>query len=251
MAGETAAALAAASIVYREAGNTADADVCLQHAQQLFDFADQHRASYTGAITDAAGFYQSHSGYSDELIWAAAWIAKATGEQTHIDRAVTFYNDLNGNTNPGLPGFSWDNKYLGAQILMHDITGDSSYGTTATSNFGSLLASATFTPAGFMHLDNWGSARYVSNAAYLVMQAKSQGVDLLGNGFPETFATNTIDYLKGANPLGMSYIIGYGANFPQQPHHRGSSCPASGACGWTEKDSADPNPMVIFINYKL
>ena len=33
-------------------------------------------------------------------------------------------------------------------------------------------------------------------------------------------------------------------SYPQQPHHRGSSCPASGTCDWNTFNSADPNPMV-------
>ena len=54
-----------------------------------------------------------------------------------------------------------------------------------------------------------------------------------------------VDYLKGANPLGMSYIVGFTNSYPQQPHHRGSSCPASGNCDWNNFNSADANPMVF------
>ena len=34
---------------------------------------------YTNAISDAGGFYNSWSGYEDELMWSAAWMALATG----------------------------------------------------------------------------------------------------------------------------------------------------------------------------
>lgn len=32
-----------------------------------------------------------------------------------------------------------------------------------------------------------------------------------------------VDYILGDNPLGMSYMVGYGAKFPERIHHRGSS----------------------------
>jgi hypothetical protein len=37
-------------------------------------------------------------------------------------------------------------------------------------------------------------------------------------------------YILGDNPLGMSYLVGYGATYPLQPQHRSASC--------------DPNPAV-------
>ena len=79
LAGETAAALASSAIYFTRRGDTAYADQLLTHARSLFQFADQSRGVYTDAIPNAAGFYQSWSGYEDELMWAAAWMAKATG----------------------------------------------------------------------------------------------------------------------------------------------------------------------------
>jgi len=35
-----------------------------------------------------------------------------------------------------------------------------------------------------------------------------------------------VDYILGSNPLGMSYMVGYGPKFPQRIHHRGSSLPS-------------------------
>lgn len=35
-----------------------------------------------------------------------------------------------------------------------------------------------------------------------------------------------MDYILGDNPLGMSYMVGYGARYPQRIHHRGSSLPS-------------------------
>lgn len=62
----------------------------------------------------------------------------------------------------------------------------------------------------------------------------------------KNYFKSIIDYLKGENPLGMSYIVGFSNTYPQQPHHRGSSCPASGTCDWNTFNSADPNPMILY-----
>jgi hypothetical protein len=35
-----------------------------------------------------------------------------------------------------------------------------------------------------------------------------------------------VDYILGDNPLGMSYMVGYGPRYPLRIHHRGSSLPS-------------------------
>jgi endoglucanase len=35
-----------------------------------------------------------------------------------------------------------------------------------------------------------------------------------------------VDYVLGNNPLGMSYMVGYGQKYPQKIHHRGSTLPS-------------------------
>ena len=46
----------------------------LSHARELFDFADKYRGKYSDAIPNAQTFYNSWSGYNDELIWGSAWV---------------------------------------------------------------------------------------------------------------------------------------------------------------------------------
>ena len=58
LAGETAAALAAASIFYNNIGETAMADEALSHARELFDFANNYRGKYSDSIPNAASFYK-------------------------------------------------------------------------------------------------------------------------------------------------------------------------------------------------
>ena len=58
LAGETAAALAASSIFYKNIGETQMARDTLQHARELFDLANNYRGKYTNAIPNAQSFYK-------------------------------------------------------------------------------------------------------------------------------------------------------------------------------------------------
>lgn len=62
-----------------------------------------------------------------------------------------------------------------------------------------------------------------------------------------------VDYILGSNPLGMSYMVGYGDKFPQKIHHRASSLPSMDNhpdhidCkgGTPYFQSQDPNPNLL------
>ena len=79
LAGEAAAALAASSMVFK----TERPDVLRQlltQAKPLYSFADTYRGKYDKCITAAQGYYNSCSGYWDELVWGAIWLYRATGD---------------------------------------------------------------------------------------------------------------------------------------------------------------------------
>lgn len=62
-----------------------------------------------------------------------------------------------------------------------------------------------------------------------------------------------MDYVLGDNPLKMSYMVGYGPQYPLRIHHRGSSLPSIAAhpakieCsyGFSIMNSQSPNPNVL------
>merc|ERR1719378_1918927 len=236
LAGETASALAASSIWYRMLGESDYADECLQHAKVLFDFADKYRGKYTDTIP-AGGFYESWSGYNDEIVWSAAWIAKATGEQSDIDKAEALWNEFGGgNANPS--EVSWDDKWAMTFLLMYDITGKDEYKSKADDFLNYLLGLET-TNLGLVWIGSseWGSLRYAGNFAMFAMQAGYYGLQ------PEAafkFAEQQMNYVLG--DAGHSYVCGFGSNPPKRPHHRAASCPGPGqACGWDFYYSGDEN----------
>ena len=113
--------------------------------------------------------FSSSYDYNDELAWGAAWLYKATGEQSYLDTAKEIVNS-NYMCDYSNLWFGWDNKLAGIQVLMYDITGqDPSYEKCVT-NFLSSLDSATYTPKGLIFVDNWGSNRHAGNNAHLCAQ---------------------------------------------------------------------------------
>jgi len=115
LAGETAAALAAASIVFRRS-NPHYSHLLLHHAQQLFEFGDRYRGTYDSSIAEVRSYYASVSGYRDELLWAALWLHRATGRAEYLDYAAAMADEFGG-VGWAMTEFSWDVKYAGVQVL--------------------------------------------------------------------------------------------------------------------------------------
>jgi endoglucanase len=50
----------------------------------------------------------------DELVWAAAWLYRATNDTTYLNTAESLYNEFGlGSANGGL---DWDGKVSGVQV---------------------------------------------------------------------------------------------------------------------------------------
>lgn len=122
---------------------------------QLFEFADKYRGKYDSSISVAQKYYRSVSGYAvrnytfnlllftylslfinlisilvlsfvnfwiveyeqDELLWAAAWLYKATNEQYYLNYLGDNGDNLGG-TGWAMTEFGWDVKYAGVQTLV-------------------------------------------------------------------------------------------------------------------------------------
>ena len=84
VAAETAACLAAASLVFKDE-DSEYSQTLLKHAIEIYDFADQFRGDYTMTVP-ATAFYNSFSGYKDELAWGAMWLYKVTGDEKYYEK---------------------------------------------------------------------------------------------------------------------------------------------------------------------
>ncbi|KAI3441693.1 Endoglucanase [Psidium guajava] len=279
IAGETAAAMAAASIVFRET-NPHYSHLLLHHARQLFEFGDKRRGKYDASVAAAKGYYPSVSGYNDELLWAALWLYKATGSVGYLAYAMDNAVSLGGIT-WAIAEFSWDIKFAGVQILASMLLMDDGakhephrrilerYRSKAEHYLCACLnknnaTNVRRTPAGLLYVRKWNNMQYVSGAAFLLsaysdhLRAANQTLGCSGERVSPRellrLAKSQVDYILGDNPRGASYLVGYGDKYPLRVHHRGASIPpyrkskefigcTQGYDNWFGR--RDPNPNVL------
>uniref|UniRef100_A0ACD5TZZ0 Uncharacterized protein n=2 Tax=Avena sativa TaxID=4498 RepID=A0ACD5TZZ0_AVESA len=279
LAAEMAAALAAASIVFKD--DRAYSRKLLHGATTVWNFASDRAGStsYSPPGSDASEFYNS-TRYYDELLWGGSWMYLATGNSSYLHRVID--SNLAKQAGAFSAGkdhgvFSWDNKLPGAQLLMSRLWLFLSPGypyedmlrtfQSQTSiimcSYLPVFKSFNRTKGGLIQLNHGmpQPLQYVANAAFLAsvysdyLEAADTpgwncGPDFYSVDVLRSFATTQIEYILGENPLKMSYVVGYGENFPKRVHHRGASIPKKGGdrgCtgGWRWRDSKAPNPNVI------
>ncbi len=233
LAGETAAALAALSMVFKD--DAVYSARLLSHARDLYTFADTYRGKYSDCITDAVAFYNSWSGYNDELVWSAAWMHKATGEQIYLNNARAAYENLSTEAQSEEKSYkwthAWDDKAYGSYVLMATLTDDPEYKADAERYLDFWTTGyngdrVDYTPGGQAQLSQWGSNRYSANTAFVALvysdylKAKEPSNSRISTYYD--FAVGQIEYIMGDNPNGIPYQIGYNENSPKNPHHRGA-----------------------------
>ncbi|KAG7165866.1 Endoglucanase E-4-like 17, partial [Homarus americanus] len=244
LACETAAALAAASIIFKKDDPDYSAEM-LEVAKELYAFGDEYRLEYHKSITDAADFYRSWSGYGDELLWGALWLYRATGDDTYLTKAQEAWDEFN--LAEDALQFSWDDKKAGAYALGSMVDPDNTMYADALKAFLEYLKNdATYTPGGLIFLDPWGSNRHAGNVAFLSLWAAKYG-DPADADANREWAEGQIGYILG--DFGHSFVVGFGVDPPSHPHHRSSSCPIPpDTCflnSWGQNQPG-PNPHTLY-----
>ncbi|KAK4707831.1 hypothetical protein R3W88_028756 [Solanum pinnatisectum] len=259
LAGEMAAALAAASIVFRD--NKQYSRKLVKGAETLFDFARDlgKRTSYCRGNPYIEPFYNS-TNYFDEHMWGSAWLYYATGNKTYMSLATNPVLSKNTKARFMIPDLSVMRIFLNPGYPYEEML--SSYHNITGLTMCSYLQRFqvfNFTKGGLIQLNHGRGQplQYVANAAFLA----SLFVDYLNaTGVPgwycgpffitleelRSFATFQMNYILGENPLKMSYLVGYGDKFPNHVHHRGASIPTgktkySCTGGWRWRDTKNPN----------
>ncbi|CAL0333008.1 unnamed protein product [Lupinus luteus] len=246
VAAETAAALAASSLVFKDSDPTYSS-ILLQTAIQVFNFADNYRGSYSDSLNSVVcPFYCSYSGYHDELLWGASWIYKASGDSSYIQ-----YIRSNGHTlgaDDDVYSFSWDDKRAGNKILLSkEFLVENSeefelYKAHADNFICSLISGtpafqAQYTPGGLLYKGSESNLQYVTTTSFLLLtyakylnsnqqNVVSCGTTTLTRHNIISLARTQVDYILGKNPTNMSYMVGFGDKYPKHIHHRGSSMPS-------------------------
>ncbi|PSN33998.1 Endoglucanase E-4 [Blattella germanica] len=215
LAAETAAALAAASLVFKTA-NPSYSSTLLTHAKQL------------------------SGSYNDELVWGAIWLYKATGDQAYLTKAEQYYDQFELLEWDGR--FDWDSKISGVEVLLGQITKNSKYTNKVKGYCDWMVNNQQKTSKGLIYIDTWGTLRHAANVAFICLEAASAGIN---TSQYRSFAQKQINYMLG--DAGRSYVVGYGNNPPSHEQHRSSSCPdAPATCDWNTYNGGQPNAHVLY-----
>ncbi|CAI9101447.1 OLC1v1038777C1 [Oldenlandia corymbosa var. corymbosa] len=275
LSAEMAAALASASIVFKD--DKAYSQKLVHGAKTLYKFSREQRGRYSAGM-DAEKFYNSTM-YWDEFIWGASWLYYATGNSTYLTLATTpglakHAGAFWGGPNYGV--FNWDNKLPGAQVLLSRMRLFLSPGypyeeilrtfhnqtSIVMCSYLPYFTSFNRTRGGLIQLNHGDPQplQHAVNAAFLAalfsdyLEAADTPGWYCGPNFYSTdvlrkFAQTQISYVLGKNPRKMSYLVGFGNRYPKHVHHRGASIPKGSrpSCtgGYKYRDSSKPNPNVL------
>ncbi|KAL2928197.1 Endoglucanase 24 [Bienertia sinuspersici] len=242
VAGETAAALAAASMAFRSA-DPGYSETLLRNAITTFKFADNYRGAYSDNANVRGGvcpFYCDFDGYQDELLWGAAWLRRATKDSTYLNYVASNAHTLGAD----------DNINEFADSFMCTLIPE-------TSSF-----HIEYTPGGLIYRPGGSNLQHATTISFLLLVYANYldktsttvncGALSVGPATLRRIAQRQVNYILGENPIGMSYMVGYSLKYPQRIHHRGSSLPSIKdhpqpiACkeGSIYYNSTRPNPNV-------
>jgi len=212
----------------------------LKAAEAAWRWAQRHpTTTYRQPPDIATGKYDDEV-LDDEFSWAASELYIATGKDEYRPRALAAAPAVQR-----APGWNevrplgWISLAQQRARLPHPGDADAARRQILAAA-DTLLAHRQASPVR-LALDTsdfvWGSNAVALNQAMMLVQAyritnKSDYLDA---------AQSALDYTLGRNPLGMSYVTGFGARSPMHPHHRPSVADgiAAPVPGWLV---GGPNP---------
>ncbi|RDV25651.1 cellulase [Alteromonas aestuariivivens] len=210
-----AAVFAMASRLYPE-----HAQAYLASAQMAWQWANRFPDTEFRNPEDVATGEYGDQTFSDEFGWAAAELYLATQDIRYLNRFLSY--------NLTLSTPSWfDTASLAYISLLSD--GHELLSTTIYDQLSRALMeyaadaaresdSSSFAVAMQERDFVWGSNSVALNKAMLVWKAWQ----LSGIGQYRQVSLGLLDYILGRNPLGMSFVTGFGQISPMKIHHRPS-----------------------------
>jgi endoglucanase len=218
----TAATLNLAAVAAQCARVFASADAafasrCRTAAESAFAAAQAHPAMYASATDNVGGGDYADSNVTDELYWAAAELYITTGSSNYLQV-------VKGSTHFGeVAGFNWQSVAgLGTISLAVLPSGLAAGDLAAVRQAVVGAAGGVLTNIGASGYGSpltsyyWGSNSAILNDGIVLALA----YDLTGDARYATGATSTMDYVLGRNPLGESFVTGYGVHPFVNAHHR-------------------------------
>lgn len=113
------------------------------------------------------GLVYTSTAYRDDLAWAAAWIALASGERSYADEAAGWLADAWKTETERWYYYvsNWNNMAWNAQLLLARVTGDAKLvaGTRAFLDGWRRGSAVNVTKGGLAYADDWGTLRNSAN----------------------------------------------------------------------------------------
>lgn len=229
---DTAAVLAQAARVFR-ASSPSFADRCLAAAERAWAAAQKHPDLFAPGDDSTGGGAYPDGDVADERYWAAVELFVTTGKPAYRKALASSRHFLK------MPGPGADQGGAAAPMTWAEVH---ALGTITLASVPNELGAAEIAKA---------KARVVATARAIVEVTKTQGYRVPlrpdgGGGLPwgsnsavlnnmitcaiafeltgeDSFraaAIDGMDYLLGRNPMGISYVTGYGARATKNVHHR-------------------------------
>ncbi|CAL8466081.1 g5617 [Coccomyxa elongata] len=262
LAGSMVGALASTAIAWQKYGNdSAYVDRLMKGAVALYKDAKKYEGAYTSRFKysctskwakvratskvaipacvpptsygngSALVFYNSTS-YRDDLLWAAAWMYKATGERAYLDDVNYYYSahvNQESATDVDLVT-DWDHLFWASNVLLAEATDEGAFHMATQGMLKQWICATTgkvlFTPKGRAYNRASPSLGSTANTALLSLiygQMHSAKVDQAKKDRYTCFARSQMRYMLGDS--GRSLIAGWGKNPPTHIQNRGASCP--------------------------
>ncbi|CAG8798239.1 38020_t:CDS:2 [Gigaspora margarita] len=236
VAAETAAAFASSAILFRDFYNdTAYANKLLSHATSIYTFAESLNLTLSSTVLSNGIYGYSTSEYYDKLIYGAIWLYRATYQSQYLDKAIKYYNIYN-NMSYSLREMSWDDQIGACYILLSQIYSgksnpNSTFWRNVTENYLDYLisnntgSSCNFTSGGLFWCSDDSKQDSIPVSLYsafgYLMYSSYATTTEKANKY-RNFVTSQINYLFGANPMKMFYVVAVHPNSPKNPHHAGA-----------------------------
>lgn len=218
--GDFIAVMALASQIYEDF-DSEFAATCLNAAKLSWE-----NLRWTGEVLDyknpsefSTGSYRDNKD-SDERFLASIALWIATGETPYLDYAKQVYNE----DNSAATGTSWsDVGAYGAYLylIQEDIDRTSEFYKSLHEKLSSQANAITAIiernnyQVGLEHF-SWGSNGKILNQSIILLMMS----DVDQNPYYRRLASEQLNYIFGKNALNFSFVIGYGEDYPDNPHHR-------------------------------
>lgn len=225
--GEMSAALSAGYLALDGRIDEAKREDYLEHAKNIYEIAKTDPNDDVYNDSNAANFYRSKH-YYDQLFYAANWLYMATKDDSYLKDAKSFIPKLDkmlGDAEKIAYGWChcWDDNVQGGMLLYAINTGEQEYKDHVKRHLQRWLDGKDepwLIAGGLRWLTDWGSLRYANTAAFIAEVASDTIFKGEDTSAYREFAETQVNYALGDNPDNFSYLIGYGDNYPSQPHHR-------------------------------